>query len=100
MKLRILPIFAVVLCLTGCNIIPKKIEYFQERVQAMSERTQQADESLRQAARLAADRAAATEHAALSTDAAPEVLQPASDTAILTSARLRSSRPACEGVAG
>ncbi len=50
----------------------------------MPERTQQADESLRQAARLAADRAAATERAALSTDAATEVLQPASDTASLT----------------
>jgi hypothetical protein len=90
MKLRIplriaVPI-AVVLCLTGCNIIPKPVEYFQDRVQPMPERKPQADESLRQAARLAADRAAATEHAALSTAAAPEVLQPASDTAILTSA--------------
>jgi hypothetical protein len=83
---RIVVILAVVLCLTGCNIIPKKVEYFQDRVQSMPERTQQADESLRQAARLAADRAAATERAALSTDAAPEVIQPASDTAILTSA--------------
>jgi hypothetical protein len=86
MKLRILPILAAVLCLAGCNIIPKPVEYFQDRVQPMPERTTQADESLRQAARLAADRAAATERAALSTDAAPEVLQPASDTAILTSA--------------
>jgi hypothetical protein len=86
MKLRILPFLAVVLALTGCNIIPKKVEYFQERVQPMPERTRQADESLRQAARLAADRAAATERAAISTDAAPEVIQPASDTAILTNA--------------
>jgi hypothetical protein len=52
----------------------------------MPERPAQSDESLRQAARLAADRAAATERAALSTDAAPEVIQPASDTAVLTSA--------------
>jgi hypothetical protein len=90
MKLHILLRVAVtitaVLCLTGCNIIPKQVEYFQDRVQPMPERTTQADESLRQAARLAADRAAATERAALSTDAAPEVIQPASDTAILTSA--------------
>ncbi len=86
MKLHILPILAVVFCLTGCNIIPKKVEYFQDRVQPMPERTTQADESLRQAARLAADRAAATERAALSTDAAPEVIKPASDTALLTSA--------------
>jgi hypothetical protein len=85
-RLHILPILAVVLSLTGCNIIPKKVEYFQDRVQPVPERTQQSDESLRQAARLAADRAAATERAALSTDAAPEVIQPASDTTILTSA--------------
>ena len=84
--LRITVPLAVVLCLTGCNIIPKKVEYFQDRVQPMPERPAQSDESLRQAARLAADRAAATERAALSTDAAPEVIQPASDTAVLTSA--------------
>ncbi len=90
MKLRILlriaVTLAVVFCLTGCNIIPKRVEYFQDRVQPVPERTPQADESLRQAARLAADRAAATERAALSTAAAPEVIQPASDTASLTSA--------------
>jgi len=43
-----------------------------------------AEESLRQAARLAAERAAETERAALTTEAAPEVLTPARDTAVLT----------------
>jgi hypothetical protein len=85
-RLRIAVPLAAVLTLTGCNIVPKPVEYFQDRVQPMPERTPMADESLRQAARLAADRAAATERAALSTDAAPEVIQPASDTASLTSA--------------
>ncbi len=84
--LRITVPLAAVLCLTGCNIIPKPVEYFQDRVQPVPERPAQSDESLRQAARLAADRAAATERAALSTAAAPEVIQPASDTSILTSA--------------
>ncbi len=98
--LRIAVPLAVVLSLTGCNIIPKPVEYFQDRVQPVPERPAQADESLRQAARLAADRAAATERAALSTDAAPEVLQPASDTAILTSAVSAQVGPPANGWQG
>lgn len=70
--------------LSGCTLIPKPIEYFQNRVQPVPERPAAAEDSLRQAARLAASRAADTERAALSTEAAPEVLTPARDTAVLT----------------
>jgi hypothetical protein len=81
----------LVVLLSGCTLIPKPVEYFQDRVQPVPSRTEASEESLRQAARLAATRAADTERAAITTDAAPEVLTPARDTAVLTgtvSARL------------
>ena len=74
----------VVILLSGCTLIPKPVEYFQDRVQPVPSRSEASEESLRQAARLAASRAADTERAALSTEAAPEVLTPARDTAVLT----------------
>ncbi len=70
--------------LPGCALIPKPVEYFQDRVHPVPERTAASEESLRQAARLAATRAAETERAALTTQAELEVLAPARDTAVLT----------------
>jgi hypothetical protein len=70
--------------LSGCAILPKPVEYFQDRVRPVPERGESSEESLRQAARLAADRAAETERAALTTEASPEVLTPARDTVVLT----------------
>lgn len=78
--LLILPL----ILLSGCAILPKPVEYFQDRVRPVPERGEPSEESLRQAARLAADRAAETERAALTTEAAPEVLVPARDTVVLT----------------
>ena len=76
----------LLLCIlqSGCSLIPKPVEYFQDRVQPVPGRSEASEESLRQAARLAASRAAETERAALSSEAAPEVLTPARDTAVLT----------------
>jgi hypothetical protein len=82
---KLLALFVLVL-LPGCSLIPKKVEYFQDRVRAVPERIPEAEESLRQAARLAAQRASETERAALVTEAAPEVVAPARDTAVLTGA--------------
>lgn len=83
---RFIPIYLILLTLlaSGCTLVPKRVEYFQDRVRSVPVRTETSEESLRQAARLAADRAAETERAALTTDAAPEVLSPARDTAVLT----------------
>ena len=78
------PIVPLCILLSGCTLIPKPVEYFQDRVQPVPERTAASEDSLRQAARLAASRAAETERAALTTEAAPEVLTPARDTAVLT----------------
>lgn len=78
--LLILPL----ILLSGCAILPKPVEYFQDRVRPVPERGESSEESLRQAARLAAERAVETERAALTTEAAPEVLTPARDTVVLT----------------
>jgi hypothetical protein len=80
MKLFLL---SLMLVFSGCSILPKPVEYFQDRVQSVPERTKPSEESLRQAARLAADRAAQTERAALVTQANVTVLEPARDTAKL-----------------
>lgn len=72
--------------LSGCTLIPKPVEYFQDRVQPAPEYGPAADESLRQAAKLAATRAEDTERAAIATDADPAVLNPAQDTSRLTGA--------------
>jgi len=81
---RILIPALVLSLLTGCAILPKPVEYFQDRVQPVPERTAASEESLRQAAHLAAERASETERAALTTEASPAVLTPARDTAVLT----------------
>jgi hypothetical protein len=84
--MRYLIVLVILLCalLTGCALIPTPVEYFQDRVRPVPERSEAAEESLRQAARLAAERAAETERAALTTEAAALVLTPARDTAVLT----------------
>ena len=79
-----LVIVCLCILLSGCTLIPKPVEYFQDKVRPVPERSEASEESLRQAARLAASRAADTERAALTTEAAPRVLAPARDTAILT----------------
>ena len=86
MTLRVLLPLAILTLASGCTLIPKRVEYFQDRVRPVPERSAVADESLRQAARLAAQRAADTERAALATEAAPEVVAPARDTTVLTGA--------------
>ena len=85
MSVRLL-VLAILALASGCTLLPKRVEYFQDRVQPVPERAPAADESLRQTARLAAQRTAETERAALATDAAPEVVAPVRDTAILTGA--------------
>lgn len=78
------PIVLLCILLSGCTLIPKPVEYFQDRVQPVPERTAASEDSLRQAARLAAERAADTERAALTTEAPQQVLLPARDTVVLT----------------
>lgn len=68
----------------GCTLVPRQVEYFRAHVQPLPERGEAADESVRQAARLAADRALATEHAAVETAASSEVISPARETVALT----------------
>lgn len=74
------------LLMAGCTLIPKNVEYFQKKVQPVPVHGQAANETLKQAAALAADRARVTVDAALAAQVPPEVMDPAMDTRELTEA--------------
>lgn len=70
----------------GCTLIPKRVEYFQDKVQAVPELSERGEEFLRQAAQLAEKKADETHKAAIETKADTSVVEPAGETKILTSA--------------
>lgn len=74
----------VLVLLASCTLVPKQIEYFQDRIEAVPERSAEAEEGLRQAAQLAANKAVETERAAIAAAAPLDVLSPARDTVALT----------------
>lgn len=77
-------ILALALSLTGCSaILPKKVEFFQDKVKLVPEAKASERETLRQTAKLAAQKADETLHAALTEGASTNVVNPAKDTAIL-----------------
>lgn len=82
--------FAVVglaFMLSGCGVLlPKRVEFFQDKVQTFPEARESEKETQRQAARLAEVKATETLTAALTTAADPTVIAPATDTALLTGA--------------
>jgi hypothetical protein len=86
MKKLIIPIFLILVIMPGCNLIPKNVEYFQDKVEEVPEMGVKEDESLKQAAALAADKARMTVDAAQAAQVPQEVLDPAHDTRDLTEA--------------
>lgn len=72
--------------LPGCTLIPSDVEYFQKKVDPVPEYGQAADESLKQAADLAADKARETVDAAQAAQVPLEVMDPALDTRNLADA--------------
>lgn len=85
MKLKYIWLIPILL-LTGCGIIPKKVEYFQDKVEKAPQLGYKDEEVLRQAAKLANERAQETKEAAIATQADPSVVIPATDTERLTDA--------------
>lgn len=75
----------LVATLTGCGtLIPKQVEFFQDKVEKFPEPNAAQKELQRQAAFAAKENAAATVKAAIVADAPAEVLVPAKATEILT----------------
>lgn len=84
MKLAIVILLASFV--SGCGVLlPKKVEFFQDKVERVPELKSSERETQRQAAALAARRAEDTLIAAVSNDL-PDVIIPAKDTALLTEA--------------
>lgn len=79
--------------LVGCSLIPKKVEFFQDKVHKFPQPTAKQEEFQRQAAALAKQRAAQVVDEALKENASPYVLAPARDTEKLTDAVSTSLGP-------
>lgn len=78
---------AAALLLCGCSILaPKRVEFFQDKVQAFPEATAKENELQRQVAFRTKEKAEETLEAAIRTDAAIEVVVPAKETAVLADA--------------
>lgn len=70
--------------LTGCSLVPKRVELFQDKVQKVPEYRSSERETQRQTAALAAKRADETLVAAVANDSPVAVVAPAADAAVLT----------------
>ncbi len=77
----------------GCGLIPKKVEFFQDKVHLVPELKQADKEIQRQTAQRAEEKARETYGAAIYTDADPAVVAPAAETVILTDAVSESVGP-------
>lgn len=93
MKLKI-SLCALVLSLfvSGC-LMPKQVEFGQDKVRAFPVAKAKETEVQRQTAQRAARKAEETFHAAIQTQAAAEVVKPAAETAVLTDAVTTSLGP-------
>jgi hypothetical protein len=70
--------------LSGCGLIPKNVEFFQDKVKAVPAATVADKEIQKQAADLAARKAEETLRAAIRESASDSVVKPAEDTSLLT----------------
>lgn len=92
MKFR--PMFlAVALLFSGCSLIPKPVEFFQDKVHKLPVAKQSEKETQRQAALRAKEKAGETYNAAIATVADPKVVAPAAETVLLTDAVAESVGP-------
>lgn len=87
-------LLAINLMLSGCSfLLPKKVEFFQDKVKAFPEAKAGEREVQRQAAFRAEEKAKETLSAALATDADVTVVKPAAETVDLTDAVSTSLGP-------
>lgn len=81
---KILLLLLISVSLSGCSLIPKKVELFQDKVHKFPETTQKQKELQREAAQIAKEKAQETLVAATAEAASPAVIAPAKETALLT----------------
>jgi hypothetical protein len=81
------------LALYGCSLIPKKVEFFQDKVPTYPEKTAKQQELERQTADLLVQRAQRAELAAIEDDSSESVLKPIGDTLDLAQALSLSLGP-------
>lgn len=94
MKLRIAIIALVLSLFTGCSsLFPKKVEFFQDKVEKFPVAKGREREVQRQAAQRAAEKAEETLKAALAEGSTPAVVKPADETSKLTDSVSRSLGP-------
>lgn len=79
--------------LSGCKLMPGKVEFFQHKVPPVPTATKAEKETEKEAAALASKKADETYRAAIKEDTSEAVLEPAADTAALTRAVSTSLGP-------
>lgn len=93
MKNKLLALVAALGLLAGCGMFPKKVEFFQDKVEPFPELTAREKETLKQAADLAAKKAEETLRAALLEGSSLAVTDPAEDASLLTLSLTKSLGP-------
>lgn len=93
MKLKHLFSGALCLALVGCALLPKKVEFGQDKVQAFPEKRTWESEVQKQTAQRAAEKADEVVREARTEGALPTVIAPAEDAAVLTRAVSMSLGP-------
>ena len=77
-------LLTLVFSLSGCSLIPKRVEFFQDKVHRFPTPSEKQTELQREAAQKANDKAAQTLHEALKENLGPALLVPALETEKLT----------------
>lgn len=90
---RFLPIAFLALALTGCGLIPKPVEFGQDKVHKVPVAKSSEREIQRQTAQRLTEKTKEALRAALAEDSSSAVLQPASDSAVLADAIKASLGP-------
>jgi hypothetical protein len=91
---KILTVLALTWALCGCSsLIPKRVEFFQDKVEAVPDVKPAEQERQRQAAQRAEEKSRETLVAAVGTHADETVIRPAAETVVLTGAVAESVGP-------
>jgi hypothetical protein len=83
-KIALVVLIASLVASAGCSLIPKKVEFFQDKVHQVPAPTQKQKELQREAAQKANEKASDTLHAALAEGSSTNILAPAVETEKLT----------------
>jgi len=90
---KLISVLSLSLLLCGCGIIPKRVEFGQDKVKAFPVLKASDKEVQRQVAQRAALKTEETLRAAIKTDAAPEVVKPATEATVLSESVASSLGP-------